>query len=649
MERKDLKTMREFHPRLLGPIFLLPVLLAAAPAWAQFGDAPAGQFGQQPGDQFGGPFGVPMEQSYGGLGNELAPGFGEPLVSVRAEFTVAVSDKPARLFVTAVVKPGWHIYSIAQASGGPVRTEINVEDSQAYRVVGDFRAVTPPEKNPEPVYHNLIVETHSGTAVWYAPIELTAGVDPATLRIRGSVYAQGCDSVSKQCRAPENHAFVAFAGSGIDVPEAEPGAEPAPPAIRPVGMGTLAGALVIAFFGGVVLNLMPCVLPVLSLKLVSFMKQSGQSRAHVLALNCWYSAGLLAVFLTLAALSVFSSQILGIDQLAWGQQYTFATFKIAIAALVFVLALSFLGVWEIPIPGFVGSGTAAKLQTQEGATGAFFMGVFTTILATPCTGPGLGYVFGLTFGQPAYVTYLVFGTVGLGMASPYLTIGAFPGLIRFLPKPGEWMETLKQSMAFLLLATVVYLFTTMSEEYFIPTLTLLFGLWFACWLIGRTPITADLGQKLTSWGSGLAVAALVGFFAFNFLLHDSEFPWQPFSPRALQEARAEGKTVMVDFAADWCPNCKFNTYTAIDTDDVRRLVEENGVVPLLADWTNPNAEIKEALNGLGYNSIPVLAIWPAGKETPIILADLLRESQVLKALQEAGPSKATTKTPEVGK
>jgi len=188
---------------------------------------------------------------------------------------------------------------------------------------------------------------------------------------------------------------------------------------------------------------------------------------------------------------------------------------------------------------------------------------------------------------------------------------------------------------------VVYLFTTMSAEYFIPTLTLLFGLWFACWLIGRTPITADLGQKLTSWGTGLAAAALVGLFAFNFLLHESEFPWRPFSPQALQQARAEGKTVMVDFTADWCPNCKFNTYTAIDTDDVRRLVEQNGVVPLLADWTDPNAEIKEALNGLGYNSIPVLAIWPAGEETPIILADVLRESQVLDALQEAGPSKGT--------
>jgi thiol:disulfide interchange protein len=242
------------------------------------------------------------------------------------------------------------------------------------------------------------------------------------------------------------------------------------------------------------------------------------------------------------------------------------------------------------------------------------------------------------------VTYLIFSTVGLGMAAPYLVIGVFPGLIRFLPKPGAWMETVKQVMGFLLLGTVVYLFTTMNERYFIPTLTLLVGLWFACWLIGRTPLTAPLQTKLQAWGGGIGVAALIGLFAFHFLLHTPDIAWAEFSPEALSRARAEGKTVMVDFTADWCPNCKYNLAVAIDKPRVKDLVERNDVVPMLADWTDRSSTIKESLAALERQSIPVLAIWPANAadEGVIILDGLLTERQVLDALEQAGPSVSET-------
>ena len=310
-------------------------------------------------------------------------------------------------------------------------------------------------------------------------------------------------------------------------------------------------------------------------------------------------------------------------------------------ALVFVMALSFLGVWEIPIPGFVGAGKAGELQAREGPGGAFSKGVFTTILATPCSGPFLGPVFGYLLRQPPSMAYWVFGAVGLGMASPYLVIGAFPELIRFLPKPGRWMETVRELMAFLLLATVVYLFSTLSAAYFLPTLALLIGLWFACWLIGRTPLTAETHSRVAAWLAGSLVAALVGWFAFTAMFQQSKIPWQPFSPLALAQARAEGKTVMVDFSADWCLTCKTNLKLAIETDAVRDMIKTNGVVPMLADWTDESPTIKKALNDLGYNSIPQLAIWPANpQETEvIILSDLLSESQVLNALKAAGPSK----------
>jgi thiol:disulfide interchange protein len=572
------------------------------------------------------------------------PGMGDDakdIVQVNAQFTQPAGKQPAILFITAEIKQGWHIYSVTQAPGGPIRTKIELAKSPQYRLAGDFKSQPKPkmEKDPD-AFGDIPIESHSGTVTWYAPLELAAGVDPASLMVEGKVAFQACDA--KSCLPPSDVAFSAMQGAGIKLPvetqaAISPGAEMPKNAtsIRPSETGNpLWMQLGFAFLGGLILNLMPCVLPVISLKLFSFLQQAGENRSRVFILNLWYSLGLMAVFMVLAALAATAG-------LAWGEQFTLPWFKVAMTALVFVMALSFLGVWEIPIPGFVGAGKAGNLQAQEGPGGAFFKGAFATILATPCSGPFLGPVFGYLLRQPPHMAYLIFGAVGLGMASPYLVIGAFPELIHFLPKPGRWMETVKELMAFLLLATVLYLFSTLSAAYFLPTLALLFGMWFACWWIGRTPLTAATHTRVVAWVGGSLVAAVVGWFAFTALFLQSKIPWQPFSPQALAQARTEGKTVMVDFSADWCLTCKTNLKLAVDTNAVHDLVTANGVVPMLADWTDQSPTIKKALNDLGYNSIPVLAIWPAnaqGKEV-IILSDLLSESQVLKALNDAGPSK----------
>ncbi len=612
----------------IGPVVLL---LAAAPAATQ------AQFSS-------GAFGTPAGQTKGP-------------VTAHARFTAPSADRPGYLLVTATIQPGWHIYSITQAEGGPIASKIEIAAlSPGVRIADKFRPSVAPDAKKEELFDNMVVETHHGTVTWYAPLELAAGVDPARLRIAGKLTVQSCDANS--CLPPQHIPFVAVLGpgvsaSGLSAPRpagSVPFAAKAvvAPAVAAAAATKFASAgglgaqglfwqLGAAFLGGLILNLMPCVLPVISLKILAFLQQAGESRARVFALNVWYSAGLLSVFMMLAALAASAG-------LAWGEQFTLPWFKVAMTAFVFAMALSFLGVWEIPIPGFVGVGRANQLQAQEGPAGAFFKGVFTTILATPCSGPLLGPVFGYLLKQPPYMAYWVFGAVGLGMASPYLLIGAFPQLIRFLPRPGGWMETVKQVMAFLLLATVVYLFNTMSSRYFIPTLSLLVGLWFACWWIGRTPLTAGPGRQFAAWLGGPAVAVLVGWFAFTVMLEEPKIAWQAFSPEAVARAQAEGKTVMVDFSANWCPNCKSNLKFAIETESVRRLIAANGVVPMLADWTDPSPVIKKALNDLGYNSIPLLAIWPgqakkdAAGQKPIVLSDLLPESQVLAALKEAGPS-----------
>jgi thiol:disulfide interchange protein len=619
-----------------------------------------------------------FDNNPGGGGQGMGP-VAKDIVKLYARFTPPTEKRPAILFISADIKRGWHIYSITQEPGGPIRTEIKLSQSPQYGLAGEFKSQTKPTKEKEPdAFGDLPIESHTGRVTWYAPLELAPGTDLASLKIEGKVSFQACDA--KSCIPPADVAFSASQSPGItgakqpaETPAANaPGAEApktttsdrpsetavqgagvkppveTPAAIAPVAEvpknstpvppsetgNTLWVQLGFAFLGGLILNLMPCVLPVISLKIFSFLQQAGEHRSRVFVLNIWYSLGILAVFMILAALAATAG-------LAWGEQFTLPWFKVAMTALVFVMALSFLGVWEIPIPGFVGSGKASEIQAREGPSGAFFKGAFATILATPCSGPFLGPVFGYLLRQPPHAAYLIFGAVGLGMASPYLVIGAFPELIRFLPKPGRWMETVKELMAFLLLATVLYLFSTLSAAYFLPTLTLLIGLWFACWWIGRTPLTAATQTRVAAWLGGGLVAALVGWFAFTALFQQPNIAWQPFSPQALAQARAEGKTVMVDFSAEWCLTCKTNLKLAVDTDAVHKLVIANRVLPMLADWTDQSPTIKKALNDLGYNSIPVLAIWPANSQDnkPIVLSDLLSESQVLKALKDAGPSK----------
>jgi thiol:disulfide interchange protein len=565
----------------------------------------------------------------------------EVVVTVNANFTALAGEaakEPSRLFVTATINHGWHIYSITQGTGASP-TKIDVKWPKGVRPIGTFRPSVAPTITKDADGNKL--EAHEGTVTWFVPIVFDSGVNPATLKIPGVFSFGACDA--KSCRMPEDLPFTAALGMGVELPE-EPGngdnhGDGDTSTAAPLDLNSLLVQLSLAFLGGLILNVMPCVLPVISLKILAFVQQAGESRGRVFMLNVWYSLGMLFVFMILAALANGVGMAAG-HRLSWGQQFTNDPFKITLTALVFVMALSLLGLWEIPIPGFFGSGRANDLQAKEGPVGAFSKGVFTTILATPCSGPFLGPVFGSLLGQPAYVIYGIFGAIGLGMASPYLLIGAFPAAIRFLPRPGAWMETFKQVVGFLTMAAVVYLFSLLQQRYIVPTMTLLLGLAVACWWIGRTQFF-DPSRRLTGWLGGTAVAALLGWLAFTVLTVEPKIPWGQFSSAAVAKARAEGKTVMVDFTANWCPNCKWNSKWAIETDAVANLVKSNEVTPLLADWSKPSDDIQQMLNRLRVNSIPCLAIWPAAEpdEKVIKLPDLLTETKVLDALKQAGPSK----------
>jgi thiol:disulfide interchange protein len=389
-----------------------------------------------------------------------------------------------------------------------------------------------------------------------------------------------------------------------------------------------------AFLAGFILNFMPCVLPVIGLKIVAFVQQAGQSRSRIFVLNVWYSLGLLSVFLVLASLAVFAG-------FGWGEQFQKPTFNIVLTAVVFAFALSFLGVWEIPLPGFVGGSSANKVADQEGPAGAFAKGVLTTVLATPCSGPLLVPALAWALRQPPALTYTVFVCVGLGMAFPYLVIGAFPRLIGLLPKPGAWMETFKQIMGFVLLGTVVYLLTLVPASLVIPTVAFLIGLWFALWWVGRVPVWDELNKRIRAWAFGTAFATLAAMFSFLWLAgqnNPSELAWQPYSRELLSHLLlAEKKMVFVDFTADWCPNCKVNERIALNVPQTKSFVESKGIATLKADLTYDSPPISELLQQLaGTTAIPVYAIFrPDDPYRPIVMEGLLTRSRLLETLAQA--------------
>lgn len=513
-----------------------------------------------------------------------------------------------KLVLTAVPDTGYHVYAYAPAEpeqGTNKPTLIVLKQPASW-------SADTPQASSEPIVKESAsgepaVPYHDGSTTWTAEINVPEDVANGDYDLAGLIGYQTC--TDRSCDRPTAAEFavkvsvgdgitdeqrpLAFAassygeaarlaathvareadvptasstGQGLDLDKLEAGVDEDTPT---------ALILLIAFAAGLILNFMPCVLPVIGLKIMAFVQQAGDSRGRIFTLNLWYSLGVMAVFMALATMVV-------VFRLKWADQFTSATFNVVLTSVVFVFALSFLGVWEIPIPGFVGTGKAQDVAEREGVAAAFVKGILATVLATPCAGPLVVPAVAWAVKQPPLVAFGGFACVGLGMASPYLVIGLFPRVISFLPKPGAWMETFKQIMGFILLGTVVWILTFVPIPYVIPTVAFIMGLWAAFWWIGRTPLTESLWTKLRAWIGAAAFATLIGLVSFAWLLnvmesrfqravdgeltsrnvatakpktgdHENthELPWLPYSLALLQKLTAEGKTVFVDFTADW--------------------------------------------------------------------------------------------------
>ncbi|MDA0284906.1 MAG: thioredoxin family protein, partial [Planctomycetota bacterium] len=529
---------------------------------------------------------------------------GPSVWTARLSPATAAPGENVTLSVTAKMTDGYHTFALDQDRrnfGLPtVITEMSLSGLKHLDSPGSFK---PSRKAELHEFSGKVQRIHHDEVTWTRDYVVTDADTASGYGISGKVSFQICDANS--CR-PGRFSFQLGAVSDPP-PASEPVSKPASASFldelnyREPGASGAAGLgqyLLFAFLGGLILNIMPCVLPVIAIKVLSFVQQAGEDRGRIFLLNATYSLGVISVFMLLATLAAFAGT-------SWGGQFQSVEFLVAMSALVFVMGLSLLGVFEIPIPGFVGSSAGGR---QEGLGGAFMTGIFATVLATPCSGPFLGPTLGWSIQQPPGVIYMIWGMMGLGMASPYLLFGMFPGAIRFLPKPGNWMIRFKQIAGFIMLGTTVFLLSILDEAYLIPTLVMLLGVGIGVWMIGNLyDLSSPPAMRRKVKILALCLSGAICGYGYQLASADEKLHWEPFTSGAVAAALKDGRPVMVDFTADWCLTCKVVEKTTLNTDSTRSVVDAHRFVTLKADWTDGSDEIRNLLNRLGGDSIPTLA------------------------------------------
>ncbi len=397
-------------------------------------------------------------------------------------------------------------------------------------------------------------------------------------------------------------------------------------------------AIILAFLAGIILNIMPCVLPVLGIKILSFSQGAGSSRRVAVTRSLVFAAGMVLVFLVLASFAAFAG-------LSWGEQFQNPTMLVAIVGIIFIFALGMFDVFMILVPTGV-TELERKSTTGKRYLDDFVKGMFTTILATPCSGPLLGATLAWTLMQKPVVIYAVFASIGLGMASPYVLFSASKRLLKIIPKPGTWMEDFKHLMGFLLLGFAVYLMIGLPKDMIIPTVGLCLVLAFAVMVYTRfAPFGSSLMRKIIVGCCAVAVAVAgwqANFTAlYNLISEEAAIAaekasgtWEPFTVRKLTKAHAEGRHVIVDFTANWCMNCQFNKVTVYHSSEVMNLIRQKNVLALKADLTQENPAAESLLHHLGSRSVPFLAVFPGDEPyNPVIMRDIVRKKSLVRVLK----------------
>lgn len=563
--------------------------------------------------------------------------------------------------LTVEIKAGHHIQARQTLNESLIPTYVFLAPTEGL----EFEDIQYPAGKKRTVPVLGTVSEYGGTTTIRIPAKAEGDLQGERTAIRGVFQYQACAD-SGTCYPPEKVAFsidvpLAKRGEAIQLTTAAPDEHASEPTEGPsvqgagaVGVsdggadGDAGGAtawawvLISLFVGGMILNIMPCVLPVISIKVLSFVKQAGESRGRIFQHGMIFSLGIVASFLGVAA-TVVALKIGG-ESVGWGFLSQSAWFNLAMTTIVFAFALSLLGVWEINLPGR-SSAALGEFESREGAIGTFLKGILATVLAIPCLGPFLGTAIAYTLARPPVEIIAYFGVMGLGMAFPYILLAAYPAWLRFIPRPGPWMNLFKEAMGFLLLLTVLFLLVVVSQqlgdEGFARSLGLLLSVAIGCWLFGRISFTATARRKAVMTTLALVMAGGGGWASFS-VLPPLEIEWREYKIGDEVRLAEEGFTVYVDFTATWCLTCQFNKRYLFTNRDILRVFKENNVFPLKCDWTNQDPAVLERLMMYDRAGVPLNIIVPAGRPRDVIvLPEQLvgRSEMVLEKLKAAGPSR----------
>lgn len=408
-----------------------------------------------------------------------------------------------------------------------------------------------------------------------------------------------------------------------------------------------ATALLLALLGGVILNLMPCIFPVLSIKALSLLSHASQSALHTRLQGVAYTIGVLASFALLGGILIVLKA--GGSKIGWGFQFQSPIFVLAVAYLMFAVGLSLSGVFTI---GGSIAGVGSSLADKPGYTGSFFTGVLATIVATPCTAPFMAAALGYALTQPSFKLVVIFLSLGFGLALPYLLLTSWPALQRKMPRPGVWMERAKQVLAFPMYAAAAWLVWVLAQQAGTNAVAIALGgmviIAFAAWLYDSTRNTSIFTQR---GGAGVATLALIVAVLGGYIGLDSGIAnattnqaakptvskhWEAYTPERLKQLQAEGKPVFLNFTAAWCISCLVNERVALSNIEVVRAFDKSGITYLKGDWTNRDASITEFLSKFGRSGVPLYVFYPSGVGArPTELPQILTPDIVLSAIKKA--------------
>lgn len=560
------------------------------------------------------------------------------------EFSLSPKNAKPGDVVTLSVKLSlddeWHAYGLKHPVGGsglPIKITMSTNNGLE-PIDTTWKPNRQPHKTTDVNGKTLL--QHSGEVIWTRQFKVKENVTSGKYGVRGGFFYQVCDA--SKCLSPKTVPFELGylppkkdKDSEDENPLSEEEAKAMEGAAAKFGValgdgsedeGSVLVYLLLAFLGGMILNVMPCVLPVIAIKVMSFVQQAGESRKRIFALNACYSCGVISVFLVLAIFAVTAG-------MTFGGLFQKPEFNLVMVSIIFIMALSLVGVFEIPIPGIIGS--SAGGQHQEGLHGAFITGIFATLLATPCTGPFVGTTLAWSVKQEPVVTFLLWGSMGVGMAFPYLVLGLFPGLIRLLPKPGNWMVRFKEFAGFALFGTVIFFIASAKSYQVVPLLTVLLGLGIGFWMIGNLyNINSSLKEKNTVRIT--AFLAIAGMCGLGYILYEEPGDKTLFTNDTLAAALENNQTVVIDFTADWCVNCKINEKMALNTEEVRSFAEKNNVSIQIGDYTDESKHIKYWLTKFKTQGVPLTVVIPGNRpDQTIALGGVYSKETLLEAMKKA--------------